>query len=63
MKPAYLLENSTSCIDLIFISQPNLVVESCAQPSLCPNCHPQADFTNCNLMISYPPPYSKEIWN
>ena len=27
-EPTHLLENSSSCIDLIFTSQPNLVVES-----------------------------------
>ena len=34
-KPTHILENSTSCIDLIFTSQPNLKLH----PSLHPNCH------------------------
>ena len=53
---AYLLENSSSCIDLIFTSQPNLIVESGVHPSLHPNCHQQIVFAKFNLMISYPPP-------
>ena len=32
-EPIYLLENSSSCIDLMFTSQPNLVVESGVHPS------------------------------
>ena len=33
-EPTHILENSSSCIDLIFTSQPNLSVESGTQPSL-----------------------------
>ena len=36
-EPTHILENSFSCIGLIFTSQPNLSVESGTQPSL----HPQ----------------------
>ena len=35
---------STSCIDLIFNSQPNLLIESGVHPSLHPNCHHQIVF-------------------
>ena len=40
-EPTHLLQNSSSCIDLIFTSQPNIVVESGVYPSLHPNCHHQ----------------------
>ena len=33
-KPTHIVENSSSCIGLIFTSQPNLSVESGTQPSL-----------------------------
>ena len=46
-----------------FTSQPNLVVESDVHPSLHPNCHHQRVFAKVNLMISYPPPYSGEVWH
>ena len=62
-EPTHLLENSSSCIDLIFTSQPNLLVESGVHPSLHPNCHHQIVFAKFNLMISYPPPYSREVWH
>ena len=37
--PTHILPNSSSCIDLIFTDQPNLVVDSGVHPSLHPNCH------------------------
>ena len=62
-EPTHLQENYSSCIDLIFTSQPNLVVESGVHRSLHPNCHHQIVFAKFNLMISYPPPYSREVWH
>ena len=37
MEATHILESSSSCIDLIFTTQHNLVVESSVQPSLHPN--------------------------
>ena len=51
----HLLDSSSSCIDLIFTSQPNLVMESGVQPSLYPNCHHQLVFPKFNLSIYYLP--------
>ena len=47
----HLLESSSSCIDLIFTSQPKLVMESGVLPSLHPNCHHQLVFAKFNLSI------------
>ena len=57
------MENSSSCTDLIFTSQPNLVVESGVHPSLHSKCHHQIVFAKFKLMISYPPLYSREVWH
>ena len=38
-EPTYLTLNSSLCIDLIFTSHPNLVMESGVHSSLHPNCH------------------------
>ena len=38
-EPTHLLENFSSCIDLIITSQPNLITESGVHPSLHPNFH------------------------
>ena len=62
-EPTHILENSSSCIDLIFTSQPNLSVESGTQPSLHPNCHHQIIYAIFNLEVIYPPPYTREVWH
>ena len=56
-QPTHLLPTSSTCIDLIFTDQPNLVVNSGAHPSLHKNCHHQITFCKLNLKIVYPPPY------
>ena len=59
----HILGNSSSCIDLVFSSQSNLVKESGVLPSLHPNCHHQVIFVRFNLVIHYPPPYEREVWH
>ena len=62
-EPAHISNTSSSCIDLIFTSQPNLITDSCVHSSLHPNCHHQIVFAKLNLHIVYPPPYLREIWH
>ena len=62
-EPTHVLENSSSCIDLIFTSQRNLVVDSSVHPSLHPNCHHQIVYAKFNLKIHFPPPYERVIWH
>ena len=57
------IENSSSFIDLIFTSQPNLLVESGTQPSLHPNYHHQIIYAKFNLEVLYPPPYTRKVWH
>ena len=52
-----------SCIDLIFTSQPKLVVESGVLVCLHPNCHHQIIFAKYNFKIHYPPPYFRQVWD
>ena len=54
--------SSSSIIDMIFNSQPNLLRESGVHLSLHPSCHHQITFAKLNLDIVYPPPYEREIW-
>ena len=61
--PTHLLPNSSSCIDLIFIDQPNFIVGSGVHPSLHPNCHHQITFSRYNLNVEYPPPYERLVWD
>ena len=59
----HILDNSSSCIDSSFNSQPNLLVESSVHSSLHPNCHHQIILAKLNLDIVYPTTYEREIWH
>ena len=62
-EPTHILPNFSSCIDLIFTSQPNLVIQSGVYPSLHSNCHHNITFVKFDLFIEYPPSYSRLVWN
>ena len=62
-EPTHRLESSSSCIDLIFTSQPNLITESGVHPSLHPNSYHQIIFAKFNLEIHYPSPYFWDVWH
>ena len=62
-KSTHTLKNSSSCIDLIFTDQPNLITDSGTHPSLHPNCHHNITFCKINLKIIYPPPYRRLVWD
>ena len=50
-----------TCIDLIFTSQANLLIESGVHPFLHSNCHHQIIYSKFELQIFYPPPYLREV--
>ena len=58
-KLTHILENSSSFIDLIFATQPNIVLESRINHLLNRNCHHQIIFVKFNLKVYYPPPYER----
>ena len=58
-----ILANSSSCTDLIFIDQPNLVIDCGTHPSLHLNCHHQIIYCKLNLKIVYPPPCQRLVWD
>ena len=60
---ATFLNNFSSCIDLIFTSQLNLVTELGVHFSLYENCHHQITYVMFNLNVIYPPPYQREVWH
>ena len=62
-EPTYLFDSSSSCINLIFTSQPNLVMESGIELSLQPICHHKLVFAKFVLSIYYPPPYERTEWH
>ena len=54
--PTHVLPNSSSCIDLIF-------TDSGVHPTLHGNCHHQIIFSKFYLIIEYPPPYQRLVWD
>ena len=60
-EPTHVLTDSSSRIDLIFTSQPNLIMKSGVHFSLHQNC--QLIHAKINLKVFYPSPYEGEIWH
>ena len=60
-EPTHIVEDASSCIDLIFTSQPNIVLDSRVHSSLHPNSHHQIVFAKFNLKVYYPPPYERHV--
>ena len=58
--PIHISGKSSSCIDLIFTSQWNMVVNSGVHPSLHANYH-QIVLAKFELKMYYPPPYEREV--
>ena len=57
----HISDTYSSCIDIIFTSQPYFVAESGVHPSLHPNCQHQIIFETFNLKVHYPPPYYRQV--
>ena len=65
-EPTHITKNSSTCKDLLFTSETNLVIESSVHSSLyplSPNCHHQIIFTKFDLRIFYTPTYERNVWH
>ena len=60
-EPTHITGERSSCTDLTFTSQPNLVVESGVQSSLHQNCNHQIVFARFNLKVVFPTSYEREV--
>ena len=60
-EPTHNLENLSSCIDLIFTTQPNMILESGVHHSL--HFHHQTIFAKFNLKVHYLSPYDRSIFH
>ena len=56
-------QKNPSCIDHIFTTQPNLVLESGVLPSLYQTCHHQIFFAKIKFKHFLPPAYKREFWH
>ena len=59
----HILSQSSSCIDLIFTDQPDLVTDCSIHASLHYKCHNQITYCKLNIKITYPPPYKCLVWD
>ena len=57
------LESNSSCIDLVFTSQPNFVMTSVIHSSLLPYYHHQKIHGKVSLKIIFAPPYEWVVWH
>ena len=62
-EPTNILPTSSSCTDLLFANQSNMVVNSGVFPSIHQSCHYKIVFAKVNLKIFYPPPCTQRIWD
>ena len=62
-EPTHVLGNSSSCIDLIFTNQLDLIRDAGVHPSLHSKCHHQVIYAKLNLQIEYPPLYTRDVWD
>ena len=58
----HIIGNNSSCIDLIFTQQSNLITSIGVHASLHNNCHHQITVAHINLLTEYPSPYRRLIW-
>ena len=61
--PTHILPQSSSCIDLLFIEQSNLVIDNGVHSSLHANCHHQIIHFKLNLKTVSPSPYERLVCN
>ena len=59
----HILNNSPSCIDLIYTSQVNLVTESGVYSSPYANYHHQIRYVKCDFNAIHLTPYEGEVWH
>ena len=62
-EPTNITRERSSSTNLIFVSQPNLVLESGVQSSLHQNCHHQIVFARFNLKVVFLPLCGHEVWH
>ena len=62
-KPTHFINESSSCIDLIFSSNVNLTKNCGVEQSLYKSCHHNIIYGTLNFNIALPLPYFREIWD
>ena len=62
-QPTHCVNGSSSCIDLIFTSNANLVTDFGFDPTLYKTCHHNLIFGKINFNVTLPSPFYRFIWD
>ena len=62
-KTTYVSKESSSCIDLIFPTSPNLIRETGAELSIFEKCHHNLIYSITDFKVPLPPSYLREVWD
>ena len=62
-KPTHIVNNTFSCIDLIFCNNQNLISGYGFGLSIFEKCHHNTIFGKIKIHIPLPPSYVREVWN
>ena len=62
-KPIHILNNSKSCIDLIFCTNKNIISNYGVDVSMFEKCHHNIIFGKINISVPLPPVYVREVWD
>ena len=62
-KPTHFTNHSCSCIDLIFTSNPSILVDSVIEKSLSSSWHYDIIYGKINFRVSLPPPLFRTVWD
>ena len=60
-KPTHVINNSMSCIDLIFCTDQNVISNYCADVSVFKKCHNNIIHGKIDIRVPLPPAYVREI--
>ena len=62
-KPTHFTNNASSCIDLIFTSNPSILVDSGIEKSLASSCHHDIIYGKIKFRVPLPPPHFRTVWD
>ena len=62
-KPTHVINNSMSCIDLIFCTNENVILKYVVDASIFDKCNHNIIYDNIDIHVFFPPKYVREIWD
>ena len=62
-KPTHVINNSMSCIDLIFCTNKNVISNYGADVSMFKKCHHNIIHGKIDIHVPHPPVYVREVWD